>query len=370
MTKQVLTGIVVVLIIGSIMFFELQKPERPSSNGGNSDIAVNMTKEEKARQYEPAKEISTPDGFINTQGKPITIGEFVGKKVVLLDIWTYSCINCQRTLPYLNAWQEKYKDQGLEIIGLHTPEFDFEKKYDNVVAAVKKFGIQYPVVLDNDFFTWNAYGNRYWPRKYLIDIDGFVVYDHIGEGGYEETEKKIQELLQERMATLGEKGSISSATVKPAGAQTEIYANSPETYFGAARNSNLGNGSAGQVGMQSFTAPLTIDQNKLYLAGDWNFTNEYAENAAANGVILFRYNARDVYFVASAETATNIRVLQDGKPLGAASGGDVTTVNGESIATIHEDRLYKLIHNETPGEHILQIIIAAPKIKAFTFTFG
>ena len=146
--------------------------------------------QEKSKRYSVAKEITTPDGFINTDGKPVTIGEFVGKKVVLLDIWTYSCINCQRTTPYLNAWYEKYKDDGLVIIGLHTPEFEFEKVYQNVLDATNRLGIKYPVVLDNDYSTWNAYQNRFWPRKYLIDIDGFVVYDHIGEGAYEETETK------------------------------------------------------------------------------------------------------------------------------------------------------------------------------------
>jgi thiol-disulfide isomerase/thioredoxin len=134
-------------------------------------------------------------GYINTHDG-FRLSEIVGKKVVLVDFWTYSCINCQRTQPYLNAWYKKYKDAGLEIVGVHTPEFAFEKDRANVVAAVEKFGITYPVVQDNDYQTWGTYGNRYWPRKYLIDIDGYIVYDHIGEGGYEETEEKIQELLR------------------------------------------------------------------------------------------------------------------------------------------------------------------------------
>ena len=134
---------------------------------------ADMTVEQKAMRYERAKEITTPDGFINTDA--ISVGELVGQKVILIDFWTYSCINCQRTTPYLNAWYETYKDQGLEIIGLHTPEFAFEEEYQNVLQAVENLGIKYPVVLDNDYSTWRAYRNRFWPHKYLIDIDGFIV---------------------------------------------------------------------------------------------------------------------------------------------------------------------------------------------------
>jgi thiol-disulfide isomerase/thioredoxin len=144
-----------------------------------------------------APDISTPDGFINTDGKPITLAELRGKKVVLVSFWTFSCINCKRTLPYLNEWYSKYKDQGLEIVSIHTPEFAFEKVLKNVEDAVKVQGIQYPVVLDNDFSTWQAYGNQYWPRKYLLNKDGYIIYDHIGEGAYEETENRIKQALEE-----------------------------------------------------------------------------------------------------------------------------------------------------------------------------
>ncbi len=157
----------------------------------------------KSQLYPKAPELVHPSGFVNTDGKPITLAQYKGKKVVLIDVWTYSCINCQRTLPYVKAWYDKYKDQGLEIVGLHTPEFSFEKVQKNVEDAVKRDGITYPVVLDNDYATWNAYGNQYWPRKYLVDIDGFIVYDHIGEGNYDETEKAIQKALGDRAQALG-----------------------------------------------------------------------------------------------------------------------------------------------------------------------
>ncbi|MBI4121430.1 MAG: redoxin domain-containing protein, partial [Candidatus Ryanbacteria bacterium] len=187
-----------ILIFGSIYFLERARPMRVFDATGSK---VNIiSKAEKARQFEEAKEISSPDAFINTSG--ISIGELVGKKVILIDFWTYSCINCQRTQPYLNAWYKKYRDQGLEIIGIHTPEFEFEKKLENVQEAVRQAGIQYPVALDNDYSTWTAYKNRFWPRKYLIDIDGYIIYDHAGEGAYDETERKIQEALLERAMRL------------------------------------------------------------------------------------------------------------------------------------------------------------------------
>src|SRR3989338_220306 len=217
MTRILLLCVVLIGVIVAIWYLEGRKIERGEEQAASFPRIVLNEKNDKASKYESAKEISTPDGFINTDN--ITVGEFVGKKVVLLDIWTYSCINCQRTLQYLKAWYEKYADKGLVIIALHTPEFEFEHKYDNVLAAVKKFGIAYPVVLDNDYSTWTAYGNRYWPRKYLIDIDGYVVYDHIGEGGYEETERKIQELLEERMTRLGVKNGIAKDIAKPKDAQ-------------------------------------------------------------------------------------------------------------------------------------------------------
>jgi thiol-disulfide isomerase/thioredoxin len=156
----------------------------------------------KAPSAQKYVEIVNPSGFVNSNNKPISIGEHVGKQVILLNVMTYSCSNCQATFPYVNTWYEMYKDEGLIVIGLHTPEFAFEKDKQNVTDAMKKFGITYPVVMDNEYSTWNALDNRFWPRKYLIDIHGDVVFDHIGEGAYEETEKKIKELLLERRKVL------------------------------------------------------------------------------------------------------------------------------------------------------------------------
>jgi len=346
---------VVALLAGVIYYLESGKVMQVRT----SDIIKNlskMNKEEKAKLYEPAKEISSPDGFVNTD--KITVGEHIGKDVVLVDFWTYSCINCQRTIPYLNAWYEKYKDKGLVIIGVHTPEFEFEKKYENVLAAAKKFDIKYPVVIDNDFSTWNAYGNRYWPRKYLIDIDGYIVYDHIGEGGYEKTEKKIQELLEERMRVLGVAGNIDKEISKPGSAEEVdgAFPRSPEIYFGADRNTYLGNGSSNTRGEFVFNEPAGVKTNILYLDGRWNMDSEYAENKSAGAKIIFRYQAQKVFFVASAENETEMQVLKDGVP--------------HKTLKIKESGLYRLIEDENWGEHTLEIIINSPGLKAFTFTFG
>lgn len=364
--KTILSLLIGVVIIGAIWYLEAQKPERQSA--GDSGVVL-MDKAEKAQRYEPAKEISTPDGFINSDG--ITIGEFVGKKVVLVDFWTYSCINCQRTTPYLNAWWEKYKDKGLVIIGVHTPEFEFEKEYKNVKAAVEKFKIKYPVVLDNDYSTWTAYKNRYWPRKYLVDIDGYIVYDHIGEGGYEETEKKIQELLSERMTALGESGTIASDISNPAVESTAPGKDlSPEVYFGALRNQFLGNGTSSQTGKSTFTIPSRTELNTLYLGGEWDIQNEFARTIEAGARIVFPYQAKNVYFVAGSGQPVRIRVLRDGKPLGAEAGDDVRVENGQSVVTVSDERLYSLIKDSEYGQHTLELIIETPGLEAFTFTFG
>jgi cytochrome c biogenesis protein CcdA/thiol-disulfide isomerase/thioredoxin len=164
------------------------------SGAAENDIGTKSTKFQ-SKKYKKAPEIVSPTGFINTDEKEVTLGQYRGEKVVLLYVWTYGCVNCQRTIPYVNTWYEKYKDNGLMVIGLHTPEFAYEKDIANVKNAVEQYKITYPVVLDNDHATWRAFGNRYWPRFYLIDQSGNIIYDHIGEGKYEETEKQIQDAL-------------------------------------------------------------------------------------------------------------------------------------------------------------------------------
>src|SRR3989344_5608510 len=275
---------------------------------------ASLSAEMKAGAYAKAPELKGIDGYINTLGQPITIEQFRGKKVELIDIWTYSCINCQRTLPYLNMWDDTYHDQGLEIIGVHTPEFAFEKVLQNVQHAVNKEGIKYPVVLDNEYATWNAFGNQFWPRKYLIDIDGYIVYDHAGEGMYEETASAIERALAERAARLGSAMPTDFASAPVTAVEVDRYElGSPEIYFGASRNEHFGNGSTGRTGEQTLVIPRELDANTLYLGGTWNLSEEYAANTSAGALIHFLYKAKNVYLVAApANGPVKIKVTRDG----------------------------------------------------------
>jgi thiol-disulfide isomerase/thioredoxin len=332
------------------------------------DVSSSTDEMKQKPKGDPYNEITKPSGFVNTP--PITIGELVGKKVILIDFMTYSCINCQRTFPYLNAWYEKYKDQGLEIVGIHTPEFAFEKNIENVREAMKKFGITHPVVLDNDFGTWNAYGNQYWPRKYLIDIYGNIVYDHIGEGAYDVTEQKIQELLKERAEVLGDEGGAQTVLVSSAIPEVTNVSGSPETYFGAWRNNNFGSGLSGIESTVAYPAPTTAQANILYLPGTWSIKKEYAESVSKSRV-MFRYSAKSVYFVAGAETANEMEVMIDGAPVPESiQGADVYYKNGRSYVTIEKNQLYKIIEGGTRETHLLEFSIPQSGLKAFTFTFG
>ncbi|HLD33245.1 MAG TPA: redoxin domain-containing protein [Candidatus Nanoarchaeia archaeon] len=361
MNRNITLGIVIALIIGIIAVIELQK-----QNSDGTEITIDKNTPEyqlKASQYPRAKELVGIEGYINTDGRNIKIQDYIGKKVILLDIWTYTCINCQRTLPYITSWYEKYKDDGLIIIGIHTPEFQFEKKIENVQNAVSQFNINYPVVLDNNFATWNAYENSYWPRKYLIDIDGFIVYDHVGEGGYKETEQKIQELLKERMERLNEDKQLDESLTE---IESETNAaRSPETYFGAWRNNNFGNGKQNAVGTQTLELPKQIQPNTLYLSGTWDIQQQYAKTTQKSDAIVFYYNAKKIFMVARADEPVNLKVFIDGQ-IPKNPGKDV--ING--TATIKEDRLYELMNDTEASPHIIELAAEDGGLEVFTFTFG
>ncbi len=365
--KQIALALAIIAIIAAIWYLQsLKQTFFPGLGSTIPSPATGQTAAEKAGKYPLAKEIVSPDGFINTE--PFKIADLIGKKVILVDFWTYSCINCQRTIPYLNSWYDKYKDKGLEIVGIHTPEFKFEEDYNNVLAAVQKFGIQYPVVLDNEHGTWNAYGNLYWPREYLIDIDGYIVHDHAGEGDYDVTEQAIQAALDERLARLGE-----AEVTMPVGPTEPVVTpdfgkiGSPETYFGSDRNTYLGNGQPGRQGTQTLTEPTSGSLNSLYLDGTWTFEPEFAMNVTANARIRYEFNAKEVYFVGSAEKPVRMKILIDGAPVGAAAGADV---DADGFVTVSEDRLYHLVDEPNYGVHTLEIIIESPGVDAYTFTFG
>lgn len=318
----------------------------------------------KASMYQKAPELARPGEFVNSE--PFSLQDLIGKKVILVDFWTYSCINCQRTFPYLKAWHDEYGDDGLVIVGVHTPEFAFERVTENVVDAAMRFGLKHPIVLDNEYATWRAFGNNYWPRKYLIDIDGYIVYDHIGEGAYEETEQAIQKALAERAERFGEE--MSSATIVSPEEEVRGGLQSPEVYFGALRNEYLGNGSQRKVGSQTFVLPDSIIPNTLYLEGKWNIAKEYAKNEEKDATVTFKYAAEDVYFVARADSPVRIKITRDGgKSLGEIRGEDVDE-NGYVI--VQESRLYKLVEDVESGVHTLEIHIEGIGIEAYTFTFG
>lgn len=355
--EYIVGGIVVVLAVAGLSALFMLPSSSPMP-GISSPQSVQSARE-------PYKEIVSPSGFVNTEG--ITIKELVGKKVILVDFLTYSCINCQRTFPYLNAWYQKYKNQGLEIVGIHTPEFAFERDIENVREAMERFGIKHPIALDNDYATWRAYGNQYWPRKYLIDIHGNIVYDHIGEGAYEETEMKIRELLEERARALGEDKPGMDEKLAASGMPEGVHAaQSPETYFGSFRNEYLANGTPGRPGEQTFSLPQIFAPHKLYLGGTWTIAPEYAEAGSAASVV-YRYDAKEVYIVADADVPVEIAIVQDGKPVGIAGGADVRP---DGVVVMKESRLYKLIRNVEPGEHVLELRIKGKGLRLYTFTFG
>ncbi len=315
--------------------------------------------EMKRFMYTTAPELVSPSGYLNTNGAPITLEQYRGNTVVLLDIWTYSCINCQRTLPYITKWHETYKNMGFEVIGVHTPEFAFEKLASNVEKAIAQWGIMYPVILDNEYKTWTALGNQYWPRKYLIDIDGYIVYDHIGEGGYEETEAAIQRALAERAIRLGLAASttseVSSSVVVEA---PDRRVGSPEIYFGAWRNEYFGNGVQGKEGRQSLALPkpMPLKKNILYMYGEWDIAYEYAKNARADAEITFKYDAKNVYMVARADRPVRVQIYVDGAMV--------------REIVVQEDRLYDIVRADEYGEHVLDLKILDPGLEAYTFTFG
>ena len=375
MNKKYITNSgIIVIIIAAIVYLEAGKPRR--APGSAQDVVVNYATStdtsallREAAQYGKAKEITDPTGFINspngTTSAPFTLSQFAGNKVVLLDFWTYSCINCERTIPYLNAWYQKYKDYGLEIVGVHSPEFDFEKQYSNVAAAVKQYGIQYPIVLDSDMGTWHAYNNQYWPAEYLINVDGFVVHQGIGEGNYAETEEAIQAALKQRDQVLGLPDNVPTGLVNPADAVSVDASNvdSPETYFGASRNEYLANGNQGVLGTQTFAVPnvTQIKPNGLYLSGVWNFEGEYAENTDMASKIFYNYSSKNVYFVAAANTTiapqgVKVRVIVDGIL--------------QKTVTIEANMLYSIVEGAGYGEHKLELDIEGPGLDAYTFTFG
>lgn len=313
----------------------------------------------------PAPEFVRTQRWFNTRGgRPLTLAGLRGR-VVLIDFWTYTCINCLRTLPYLRGWDARYRDAGLTIVGVHTPEFPFEKSADNVRAAIKQNKLRYAVAQDNEYGTWDAYANQYWPAKYLIDARGRVRYVHFGEGEYDTTEKAIRALLAEAG---GEQGSGSASPKAPAGAeQAPTYSTTPESYLGAARARSFVNGEI-SVGRHDFgrsRRPLKADQ--LRYSGRWRISDDAAGPTAAGARLDLRFHARRVFLVlGSRGGARTAGVLLDGRPVpDTLAGPDVAA----GRATIDAQRLYRLIDLPRAETHTLTIV-PEPGVLGYAFTFG
>jgi thiol-disulfide isomerase/thioredoxin len=324
-------------------------------------------------QFKKAKDFTKISEYINT--KPISLDD-LKDKVILVDFWTYSCINCIRTIPHLNEWYDKYSDKGLIIVGIHTPEFEFEKNSDNVKSAVQKFGIKYPVLQDNDKETWKEYENRYWPRKYLIDNEGYIRYDHIGEGAYSETEKVIQALLAERAAHLGMKNtSLNESQNVDSDFMLEYQdvnfskIKSPELYFGyefaRAPLGNIEGFKPNETVLYQLLDNSEINLNSLYLKGEWKNNPDHMELQSNNGSIILKYNSKSVNIVAGGNG--NFTVTQDGKLITNDLSKDSST-NGKFV--IDKQRLYNLVTNKDYGEHTIEIDVKGKGFQIYTFTFG
>jgi thiol-disulfide isomerase/thioredoxin len=300
----------------------------------------------------------------------LTASSLAGK-VVLVDFWTYTCINWLRTLPYVRAWAHKYQ-QGVVVIGVHTPEFPFERNVDNVRRSVQQMRIEYPVVIDNDYAIWRAFNNEYWPALYLVDGRGRVRHRQFGEGEYEASERAVQRLLKETGAP-----GVSDGVVSVDGSGFEAAADwsslrSPETYVGYDRTQNFASQDAARLDQRrTYRAPSRLALNQWSLAGDWTMGKAAAVLNKASGQILHRFHARDVHLVmgpSRSESPVPFRVTIDGQPLGAARGLDV---DEGGKGTVREQRLYSLVRQPKPiVDRTFAIDFADAGVEAFAFTFG
>lgn len=317
----------------------------------------------------PLYSLSGATGWINS--KPLTAKELKGK-VVLVDFWDYSCINCIRAIPYVRAWADKYKVNGLVVLGVHTPEFDFEKELPNVQKAAQKFNMSYPIALDSNYKIWNAFHNQYWPAEYFIDAKGKVRYEHFGEGDYDQSEKWIQKLLKEASAA---PMSASTVTVQAVGEQAAADmkdVRSPETYIGYGRAQNFSSpGGIKHDAEKAYTDPKHLSLNDWGLIGNWIDHEQAATLSSAGGKIVFRFHSRDLHLVlgpSSDGKPIRFRVTIDGQAPGENHGVD-TDAQGNGIVTAY--RLYQLIRQKGAiADHTFAIEFLDPGVQAFSLTFG
>ncbi|AOF00884.1 cytochrome C biogenesis protein [Serratia surfactantfaciens] len=316
-------------------------------------------------------EMPSLSGAVQWLNSPPLQAEALRGKVVLVDFWTYSCINCLRSLPYVKAWAEKYRDQGLVVIGVHAPEFAFERDTANVAKEAKKLGIDYPIAIDNNYRIWQAFNNQYWPAHYFIDANGRIRYQHFGEGDYTQSERVIQTLL--RLAG-GKDTSTAISQVhgqgveQAASRQTDI---SPETYLGYQRAENFASAPAVQDSAADYAASPLLSLNHWALAGNWTIGAERATLNTPDGRIVYRFHARDLHLVlgpAATGQPIAFKVTLDGKAPGEMHGVDVAP-DGSGVIT--DQRLYQLIRQtDGAGEHTFSIEFERAGVSAYAFTFG
>lgn len=340
--------IIAVVVIGGGIYLQVtkssDKPTSDASTNSDSNDAANATDDSTKsllQNYGPAPEFTGITQWMNSD--PLTKDQLKGK-VVLVNFWTYSSINSIRTLPYITKWYDDYKDKDFVVIGVHTPEFTFEKVPLNVQSALTKYNITYPVAMDNNYGTWTAYHNQFWPANYLIDKDGNIVYTHFGEGKYDETEKAIRTLL-------GLEGDFQI----PA-APDNKQAGSPEMFFGLSRLQNFGGAEKPNNGEQIFTFPPKLKANQFALEGNWEFNQEAAVHTQGFGRIKLNFNAAKVFMVAQSDKPTTLKIYVDGKLI-------------KGVVVSNSD-LYQLFDSLSGGSHTMEIEVPDPNFQAFTFTFG
>jgi cytochrome c biogenesis protein CcdA/thiol-disulfide isomerase/thioredoxin len=342
--------------------------KQPDKNGGGMMMMMSAHSSGAASGPQTMPDLSGAVGWINSP--PLTAEQLKGH-VVLVDFWTYSCINCLRSIPYVRAWAEKYKSAGLIVLGVHTPEFAFEKDLDNVKRAVSDLKITYPVALDNDYKIWKGFSNSFWPADYLVDATGKIRNHHFGEGKYDETEQQIQDLLKERDGKLSVTGLVKvSATGAEAPPDTDVQ--SPETYVGYDRaDSFLPPGGLKQDAAHVYSAPKHLELNQWGLTGNWTDHAQVAVLDSSRGRIVYRFHARDLHLVLGPATdgkPVRFRVTIDGKVPGENHGVD-TDAMGEGKITDH--RLYQLIRQKGAiDDRTFEIEFLDPGAQAFAFTFG
>lgn len=302
------------------------------------------------------------------------------RKVVLVDFWDYTCVNCIRTLPYLKEWNNRYKDDGLVIIGVHSPEFEFAKKRENVVEALNEFGVGYPVVMDNDFKIWNLFSNQYWPAKYLFDEDGTLRYVHFGEGGYGNFEEAIQKLLKEMNPDV--KLPAVMEPIRATDAPGAVcYRTTPETYLGYERGSIGNKEGYSHNEIVSYAEPNKIVEDRFYLVGKWDIEPQFVRYAGEvdSGRLIMNYTAAEVNLVILPEFRTvskdlhpfKVYVFQDGKPVSKEDwSSDLRSdADGKTYVTVDAARMYYLVRNKNFGRHTLTLEPSSTEFEAYAFTF-